>query len=230
MIDPVRVPHAGAVLATEGPVLTVRLTFLYEADVAGGSAGQFAAEINPSLHVFATHGLGVLNHTSDDDGVVVVSTADVVKQSGASPSGASPRTPDSDEKQPVPLVVEIPFNPAAAQYAKLDQDRLWALPGGQSAVGYRLPNAQGQWPVPADASISFNAYAQTATQHGQVCRTRAGEALFLLSELFGRDWSKEDAKAEWQVTGDEPLVKGFVVVQRAELVSRSSGKSAAEDT
>ncbi len=163
-------PHSGAVLAAEGPVLTVRLTFLYEADIAGGAAGQFAAEINPSLHVFATHGLGVLHHKSDDDGIIVVTTADLAKQS----TGVNPRTPDLEEAKPVPLVIELPFNPAAAQYVKLDEERLWALPGGAATADYALPDANGQWPVPADASISFNAYVQTATQHGQHCRTRAG--------------------------------------------------------
>lgn len=167
--------------------MKLRLTFQYEADIAGGKPGQFAGEFNPSLHVFTTHGLGVTDPNGPDDGVVVVSPSLLAKQS---------------DKQAI--TIDLPFNPAGYQYAKLSAQRLWALPGAHSTKSAVLPDAKYRWSIPADASVSFNSYVQTATQHGQMCRTRAGEAMFLLSELLdktgaeGWDPSKgNDLRAVW---------------------------------
>ena len=206
---PVHVPHSNAVLASgkDRDVMTLRVRFSYEPDLAGGSRGQYASEMSPVLHVFATHGLGVMQHDGPDDGVVVVSATHI----------------DAQQAGQRHLIVNVPFNPAAAQYGKLQADALWALPGAAARTTYALPDGRGVWPVPADASISFNAYAETATQHGQACRTRAGESLFLVSELVGQALNNDDIKAAWQVTGDEPLVKGFVAVHGAELVHWPAG-------
>ena len=59
-------------------------------------------------------------------------------------------------------------------------------------------------------------YAETATQHGQLCRTRAGEAHYTLRDLFAS--GGDLGRVEWQTTGDEPLAKGLLVVHRVELV------------
>jgi hypothetical protein len=183
--------------------LSWRLYFTYEADLAGGAEHEFASERAPVLHIFATQGLGVIDADGDDDGVVVVDTSTLAAQHE--------------------IVVDVPFNPAGAQHARLDADRLWALPGARSRDALVPPDARGRSPVPADATISFNAYAETATQHGQACRTRAGEALFLLSDLLETTPSPADrVRVAWQKTGDVPLAKGFVSVRYAELVHHTA--------
>jgi hypothetical protein len=117
------------------------------------------------------------------------------------------------------LVVDLAFSPAGYQHARLDAARDWALPGARARAEYELPDARGRWLVPADATVSFSARAETATQPGQVCSTRAGEALFLLSDLLATTPSTADSvRAEWQTTGDVPLAKGFVDVRYAQLV------------
>jgi len=183
----------------------LRVTFQYEADVAGGRAGEYASELNPVMHVFATHGLGISSPDDPDDGIVVISTGDLAKSAKET------------------VTVDVPFNPAASQYARIASDANWALPGAHAGKSAEIPPADKpfQWPVPADASVSFNAYVETATQTGQSCRTRAGEALFLASELLALSEAgsgKPDVRAEWQITGQEPLVKGFVAVKSATLV------------
>jgi len=197
------------IIMSSSSFLTLRVHFNYEADLAGGKAGQYASELDPTLHVFATHGLGVLRPDSPSDGIVVVPTSVLAAQTTAGQA----------------IVIDVPLNPAAVQYVRVAEDRLWALPGARSTQPVELPRNLRQWTVPADASLAFYAYAQTSTQHGQACRTRAGEAMFLLSELLdttGREgWHRDqggDVRAEWQTTGDEPLVKGFVVVQKVELL------------
>jgi len=116
------------------------------------------------------------------------------------------------------LCVDVPFNPAAAQFTKTQDEATWALPGARGRRSFDVPDERGRWLVPADASVAFNAYAETATQHGQLCRTRAGEALFLVSELLAASTTKDNVRAEWQTTGDTPLAKGFIDVHRTELV------------
>ena len=202
--------------------MALRIHFNYEADLAGGYEHQYASEIAPSLHVFATHELGVLSYQSADDGVLVVSPQALAEQVVAVTAANNAATAADKSAAMRVLTIDVPFNPAAAQHAKLSEHNLWALPGARSRTDYTVPDDKGRWVLPADASISFNAYAETATQNGQLCRTRAGEALLLLSELFETTPSTADnVRAEWQITGDEPLVKGFVDVHYVELMLHS---------
>lgn len=120
---------------------------------------------------------------------------------------------------PGELVVDIPFNPHGTNRTSAS-----ALLPGARASRAAVVDAQGRPFIPADATVSFNAYAETATHAGQLCRTRAGEALFLVSDLLATTPSTDDSvRAEWQTTGDVPLVKGFIDVRHAELIDTTTG-------
>ena len=77
-----------AALARGAEPLSLRVHFNYEPDLAGGREHEYASELAPVLHVFATHGLGVLERDADDDGVVVVPTSALEAQVAAPPPGA----------------------------------------------------------------------------------------------------------------------------------------------
>jgi len=151
-----------------------------------------------------------------------------LKVSSAAPSSKAALSGVKQTPTMREIVVDVPFNPAGAQYAKLDPEAVaFSLPGSRARRPFVPVDAQGRHTIPADATVSFNVYAETATHAGQLCRARAGEALMLVRDLLATTPSTADSvRAEWQTTGDVPLAKGFIDVRYAELVRHSAGGAA----
>jgi hypothetical protein len=101
----IRASAISSALAAGKPALALRLHFNYEADLAGGERHRFASEINPTLHIFAAQGAGILDPASDDDGVTVVDTAALASQlpkaaaASATRSAALVGSDDDDDEE-----------------------------------------------------------------------------------------------------------------------------------
>lgn len=190
------------------PMYRLRFQLQYEPHLAGGKAHEYAAEYQPYLHVHLTHGLSRL----DDDvseGVLVVSPSMIQAQADGTHA----------------VAVDLPFVPTRALQRQLagDQKRLGSLPntGIKSSMWTGTQSILKKTQLPASASIAVHAYAETATEDGKTCRTHAGTAYFLLSEVL----SKDEQRADWQFTGKQPLVKGLTTISGARLHFSASGSA-----
>lgn len=176
--------------------LALRMRLRYEADLAGGTAHEYASERAPRVHMYLSDELSLIDATDGDDGVTVVASRELANREG--------------------VELMMPFAPWHINRSLTAEAARWPLPGNSKHV---LPDENGRWTLPADTYVCSSIIVHTATDSGRAVDTRGGNSFHLLSELLD---AAEHVRIEWQRNGDKALAKGFLALSHVELVSVAS--------
>jgi len=159
----------------------------FEPHVAGGKLREYAAEINPYLHVHLTHGLSM---TAQHKHGVLVIPPDVVEKAVRANSSIRVRL--------------------AVRFSRV-KTKMSRLPAPALQMGLDMT---GTTTLPASVHIAVHGYVDTATETGQTCRDHVGSSYVQLQQVLE---TKTVESAMWQFNGDKPLVKGLVRIANPAL-------------